>query len=222
MLAALPYRVVAVDLAGHGCSLARVAQRRAWSIESFARDMEAVVDAAGAERLALVGHSLGGAVALETALRVGRRCRLVLGVDTFTDAAFYRSRPAPEIAERLRPFRADFPGAVAAMIARITAPYTDGRTAAWIATAMSRTDPPVALAVLEGLLAWDIAARWSRVSCPVETINSAALALPEALRLERLTVHAMAGVGHFPMLEAPARLNALVSGIFARLLPASD
>lgn len=49
------------------------------SFESWVRDLEAVVDAAGLERFALFGHSQGGAVAVEYAVRhPGRVTHLVL------------------------------------------------------------------------------------------------------------------------------------------------
>ena len=49
------------------------------NFESFVRDLEAVVDAAGLERFALLGHSQGGAIAMEyTARHPERVARLVL------------------------------------------------------------------------------------------------------------------------------------------------
>lgn len=49
------------------------------NFEAFVRDLEAVVDAAGLERFALLGHSQGGAIAIEyTARHPERVARLVL------------------------------------------------------------------------------------------------------------------------------------------------
>jgi pimeloyl-ACP methyl ester carboxylesterase len=210
------FRVVTLDLAGHGRSAAAYADRW-WSIESFARDVETIVEAIGADAVVLVGHSMGGAVAVETALRLGGRCRLLLGVDTFTEAAFYGRVPDAEVRMRLSLFEPDFADGIARMVEQITAPGTDRDIPAWIATAMSETNPQIALAVLAALLRWDIESRWGLVHCPAETINSALLARKnEALSLDRLTVHEMEGVGHFPMLEDPAAFNALASVILER------
>jgi pimeloyl-ACP methyl ester carboxylesterase len=209
-------RVVTLDLAGHGRSRAALAER-AWSIGAFARDVETVADALGAQAVTLVGHSLGGAVAIESALRLGSRCRLLLGVDTFTDSAFYERRPADEIAGRRTHFEADFAGALGGMVESITGPDTDPGVTAWIAQAMALTDAAVALAALEALLVWDIEARWPLVRCPVETINSGRLARTgERIALHRLIVHDMEGVGHFPMLENPTAFNTLAHAILAR------
>lgn len=214
------FRVVTLDLAGHGRSPA-APEARAWSMAAHAGDVMAVADAVGAERFALVGHSMGGAVAIEAALLAGPRCRLVLGVDTFEDAAFYGACRPAEIAARLRRFEAGFAAALQAMVTRITAPRTDRAVVAEIADGMARNDPALALRVLGALLAWDIGPRWPQLACPVETINSALLAPGiERLALDGLVVHAMAGVGHFPMMEDPAAFNALALSILERrLLP---
>lgn len=59
------FSVLAVDLPGHGRS---PGAPRA-SVEALADWLAALLDAAGLARAALVGHSLGGLVALETAVR---------------------------------------------------------------------------------------------------------------------------------------------------------
>jgi pimeloyl-ACP methyl ester carboxylesterase len=58
-------RAVAMDLRGHGRSAAPA--NDAWTVTDFANDIEAVVNDLGTDRVVLVGHSLGGAAALEYA-----------------------------------------------------------------------------------------------------------------------------------------------------------
>ncbi len=214
--------VIALDLAGHGRSRARFDQRT-WSMPAFARDVACVADAVGARSLVLVGHSMGGPVALEAALALGTRCRLVVGVDTFCDAAFYARISDAEIARRRRWFEADFRGAIEQMIARITGPALDPALRARIASAMSATDVPLALAVLEALLAWDIELRWPLLRQPVATINSAWLARgATSLVLPGLVVHELDDVGHFPMLEDSSGFNTLARTIVEPYLRAVD
>ena len=70
--------VLAVDLPGHGRSEGPAPA----SIEGYATWIAALIDAAGAERAALVGHSMGALIALETAAREPRKVRVLalLGV----------------------------------------------------------------------------------------------------------------------------------------------
>ncbi len=64
------HHVVRPDMRGHGAS---DAPPGAWSIGDLGRDVVAVLDAIGAERAILAGHSAGGVIALEVAIRAPAR-----------------------------------------------------------------------------------------------------------------------------------------------------
>ena len=66
------WQVVAPDLRGHGDS-DRPGDPEAYTLERIALDVEAVADAVGASRFALLGHSMGGMVARRVALREPQR-----------------------------------------------------------------------------------------------------------------------------------------------------
>jgi pimeloyl-ACP methyl ester carboxylesterase len=71
------YRVWAIDLIGFGFSSRMTAPT--YSLKYFARTVREFMDAQGIERANIVGHSLGGAVALELALDEPQRVeRLIL------------------------------------------------------------------------------------------------------------------------------------------------
>jgi pimeloyl-ACP methyl ester carboxylesterase len=68
--------VIAPDLPGHGAS---AAQRSDYSIAAYANAVRDLLVAIGHERATLVGHSLGGGVAMQFAYQFPQRCeRLVL------------------------------------------------------------------------------------------------------------------------------------------------
>lgn len=75
------HRVVAVDMRGHGRS---TLGSRPWDVETMAGDVRAVVDALDLRGCLLVGHSMGGMVALKLAqdlsdtARSGRFCGVVV------------------------------------------------------------------------------------------------------------------------------------------------
>jgi pimeloyl-ACP methyl ester carboxylesterase len=60
--------VLVMDHRGHGCSGAP-GGREFYAIESMADDVEALAGCVGFDRYHLVGHSVGGMVAQEIALR---------------------------------------------------------------------------------------------------------------------------------------------------------
>lgn len=66
------HRVLAMDSRGHGRSEAPK-DRSSYTIEQMADDVEALVDHVGFERYHLLGHSMGGGVVQEIALRSPQR-----------------------------------------------------------------------------------------------------------------------------------------------------
>lgn len=77
-LAAAGHRVLAFDLRGHGLSEKPTAPE-AYEAETLLGDLTGVLDACAIERPDLIGHSLGGGIALHFALRYPHRVgRLVL------------------------------------------------------------------------------------------------------------------------------------------------
>ncbi|WP_280776694.1 alpha/beta hydrolase [Rhizobium sp. SG_E_25_P2] len=183
------------------------------SIGHLAQTVVAVADALKAQAVVLVGHSMGGPIAIEAALELEGRCLLVLGIDTFTDATFYRRLALDEREHRLAGFRADFKSTMISMVRRITSDRVEGLSSR-IGASMSAKEPRTALAMLEALFDWDIEEHWSHLRCPVEAINSAVLSSgAELLMLPGLSVHLMEAVGHFPMLEDPESFNALAYDI---------
>ncbi len=56
------HRVLAIDLAEHGESRST---REVWTMEEFARDVVAVLEAESVDSCVVAGHSLGAAVAVE-------------------------------------------------------------------------------------------------------------------------------------------------------------
>ncbi|MBS1165065.1 MAG: Arylesterase [Proteobacteria bacterium] len=183
------------------------------SIEATGAAVAAVIETEGITECTLVGHSLGGPITIETAVRLGDRCRLVVGVDSFTDAAFYARLPDAEIAARLAPFQRDFAGAMANMVEQITL-IGGADLRGWIIQMMASASPESALASMASLLDHDLEAVWPCVGCPIRAINSEPLDRPDSrLALAGLEMILMPEVGHFPMLEAPEAFNRHLSRV---------
>ncbi len=75
------YRVVACDQRGHGKSSAP-SREEAYSVSVFIEDVPPLLDKLGIRKCCLVGHSLGGFVALEFALKYPDRLAALVLVDT--------------------------------------------------------------------------------------------------------------------------------------------
>jgi pimeloyl-ACP methyl ester carboxylesterase len=186
----------------------------------MASDVQLVRRTLGLDKLILVGHSMGGPVAVEVARENPDGLLGIVGVDTLTDARMYTRRSEDEIAARLKALEADLPGSIAGLVRMITLVDRKGTGVVdeLIAT-MTSVAPSVAIPSMRALLAWDIDERWPHSGAPVHTINSKALVplIEELPRRERLTVRTMAEVGHFPMLEDPDAFNAKLSAVLGEV-----
>jgi pimeloyl-ACP methyl ester carboxylesterase len=98
------YRLLVLDHRGHGRSSAPL-DEAAYSIERMADDVEALAAGVGFARYHLIGHSMGGAIAQEIALRSGARLVTLTLEDTSFSFAEFEARmpekPPPLPPERL-------------------------------------------------------------------------------------------------------------------------
>ncbi len=212
------YRVVALDLGGHGGS---GRNRSAWTIQAWADDVRAVVAALELRRVVLVGNSLGGAVALEAArLLRGRAIGVigVIGVDTLHDAT--QTIPAAEAKARADAFRRDFAGTCHAMVEQLFHPSAYPQLRAWAEREMTATAPEVAVGMMEGFGGYDMAAAFRAAGVPIRAINGDLW--PTRVEANRAVTPdfdavIMKDAGHYPMLERPDEFNRLLAGVVAEL-----
>jgi pimeloyl-ACP methyl ester carboxylesterase len=213
------YTVVTVDLAGHGGT---DANRADWSMERFGQDVATAVAAVPNRQLILVGHSMGGPVAIEAARLLRNRVIGIIGVDTFKTIG----APLPSEAQLdaiLKPFEANFIGHTRETVAQhFFAPGANPQLVQKIAYDMSLSPPQVAVPSMRAVLSYDFAAPLKDVQVPIVAINSDLGEPVNELRIRKVLprFHAVVipSVGHFLMMEDPARFNsALESEVQAML-----
>ncbi len=196
------YRFVLVDLPGHGRS---TATRRAWTVEAYARDLAAVVDAVGGEPVILVGHSMSGRIVTEAASSTLRgRARGVVLVDSMPDATHVAGER--ERASVVPQLRAHFDRTVHELVSGLEPPHAQ-ETVARVSALIERTDPGVASEVLDQNLAYPFLERLQTLDVPLWSVNASITPTNEPAN-QRLVPnwHALVvpATGHWLMLDAPA------------------
>jgi pimeloyl-ACP methyl ester carboxylesterase/nicotinamidase-related amidase len=206
---AADYRVVAIDQAGHGES---GKGRKEWTADGLARDVEAVVKALGLKRVILVGHSMGGLVALLAAKRMPGTVVAVIGVDTLQNAEF--KLPDDVTKPILDGLQKDFKGAVRTMFDGQLPKKADAEVKKWLQTKAEGQDPKMALALTRDLFGLDTGKLLKEAKVPVRCINSAggykfftATAVETNKKYSDFGAVTIDGAGHYPMLEKPDELN---------------
>lgn len=210
------HRVVTIDLAGHGLS---GAGRADWTIPAFAEDVRAVLRQLDVKRAVLIGHSMGGPVTVEAARMMPDRVAALVPVDTLQDAE--QEFAADELEAFLASLRADFAGETRKFVLGMFPADADPALAERVASDMSSAPPKVAIGAMRGIFSYDLRAGLSQIRAPIRCINSEKHPTkPEINRryAPQFDVVTMAGVGHFPMLEAPEAFNRLLAGAIGELV----
>jgi pimeloyl-ACP methyl ester carboxylesterase len=206
---AADYRVVTLDQAGHGES---GKDRKVWNVAGLADDVEAAVKALGLKRVILVGHSMGGPVALLAARRMPGTVVAVIGVDTLQNAEV--QTPEEMRKKIMEAFEKDFKGTMRAGLASLVHEKSDAELKKWLATRAEAQDPKMAMGLMRDLSGLDLKKLLKEARAPVRCINSAGgfpFFTPTAVEINKKYADYRAvtieGVGHYPMLEKPSAFN---------------
>ena len=233
------HRVIAVDLRGHGQSLPGATGS---GIQTLAADVAAVLEALAVEGAVVVGHSMGGMVALQLALDLPgaeRRRRLAGIVLCSTTAGPFTTLPgwAPMV-------RVTGPVTARALLMteRFGAKALPSRDLRWWLTrlgfgadapaaqvrfveAMHRGTPTGTLAdLLPSLATFDLSSRLGSLDLPIlvvvgshDKLTAPRLARRMAEALPEASLVELARCGHMPMLERRHEFSRLVDEFTAKI-----
>jgi pimeloyl-ACP methyl ester carboxylesterase len=204
------YRIVAIDQAGHGESQTG---RKDSTISALAGDVETVVKELGLKRVILVGHSMGGPIALAAAKRLPGTVVAVIGVDTLQNAE--EKIPADLAGKLLASIEKDFKGTIqAGFFTGLLPEKADPELAKWLAKKAEAQEPKMAVAIMREIFSHDAAKLLREAKVPVRCINSAGgYAYFKATAVEINKKYAdfaavyIDAVGHYPMLEKSDEFN---------------
>jgi sigma-B regulation protein RsbQ len=206
---AADYRVVALDQAGHGES---GKNREHWTVSSLAGDVVSVAKALGLKRMILIGHSMGGPIALMAAERMPGKVVAVVAVDTLQNAEF--KRPEEMSKKFLADMEADYEGTLRATFPGLLHEKTDPELRTWLLTKAEAQGRTVGLGLMRDLSALDPKAGFKEAHVPIRCINSSGgyqFFVPTAIDINKKYADydavMMDGVGHYPMLEKPDEFN---------------
>jgi pimeloyl-ACP methyl ester carboxylesterase len=192
--------------------------RRADSVEAFSDAVAASVGAAfGAEDVVLCGHSMGGAVALELALRGVSGVRGVVALGSGS-----RLRVAPVIFERLE---ADFPAASRDLARMFFADPSSERVDVAVAD-MAEVGQEQTIRDFRACDAFDAGEHLPELSVPLlaitgerDAMKPPKYALSLADRVPSGTARIIADAGHFAMVERPDDVASAIAAFAAALPP---
>lgn len=209
------YRVITMDLAGHGNS---GRNRKVYSIDSFAQDVHAVIEASKSQRVIVIGHSFGGEIAATAASITPDKVIGVIGVDTLQNVEEWYSQEEAAKLIGIEGFKKDFKAQTKVFIEQMMPKDCDAKLLKSIIEDMSTAPPEIGISALQEYTR-TIADKkmlevFKKVKAPVACINADQWPTnPEANRrhMKSFDFTIIKGVGHFPMLERPEEFNRLLA-----------
>ncbi len=210
------YRVITLDLPGHGQSAAPPDGR--FSMDLFARAVEAVRVEAKADRIVLVGHSMGAPVIRQYARTYPSHVAGLVAVDGPLDL---RTFPTPQAGQGL-PVMTGPEGLKAreGMIRSMFVPATPAPLQQQILSMMLGAPEATAAGAMAAM--FDPSIRWTDVTpAPAFAVYAGTGTLPDAAKTKELfpsySATQIAGTGHFLMMEKPDEFNRLLAEFLDRI-----
>jgi pimeloyl-ACP methyl ester carboxylesterase len=210
------YRILTLDLAGHGNSSRA---RANWTAESFARDIITILEKEGVTKAVLIGHGLGGDIALEVATRAPERVLQLIGIDCFRDVGFevtedYRRN----FKDHFNLFKRNYAD-MADQMARQNIRTHDRKVISRIVNDYKEADPKVALAIYKNMIPKAATQKYTlqHIRFPLVLIGGD-YATYDTTALNKYThrhykLFLLNGGGQFPMVEQPEELNKILEQV---------
>ena len=206
------YKVITVDLAGHGHSSSN---RTDYTIASFANDVKAVINKEEINRAILIGHSMGGGVIAKCSQLMPEIIISIIGIDTFHNIDEKLTQEF--IDNMIAPFKNDFVGATQSFVLSMFPKGSDEKLVYWIKEDMSSAPKDIALSAfgnyIEGSVNGESAQAFKNMHIPVVSINARQWPTnTEANRkhIKNYKLFYIEETGHFPMMEKPEAFNTLL------------
>jgi pimeloyl-ACP methyl ester carboxylesterase len=214
--------VYAIDLPGFGKSKA---ERTNWTIEEYANDVTAIIDAMNLKNVVIIGHSMAGEIMLQTALSNNSKIVGIVGVDNFKfiDVAF-----TPEQMKQMTDFfpmlQNDFKNSAPVYAdMMLFHPTTSKEVKDRVKTDFANCDSVIGYGTFMNQMqyAYTDAQRLEQLNYKLYLINSDGFPTNEIGLINHckssFQVQTIAATGHYPMIEKPTEFNLILEKVLTSM-----
>ena len=207
------YRVISIDIGGHGES---GTNRNDYTMANFGGDVVAVMNEENIKQSYLIGHSMGGPVALEAAVVLQDRVTAIIGVDTFHNIAKGPASPFVKLMVNTM-FRFRQSSSTNDAVTKQFREDANLDLKNWVSQKAETTDPRASRGSLSSIIAMDYPTQLKKINVPIITLNSRFWMNTEVeeghKEYSKYEVSFIDGVGHYVMMEKPTYFNKWLDGV---------
>ncbi|MDE0002773.1 MAG: alpha/beta hydrolase [Rhodospirillaceae bacterium] len=218
-------RIVAIDYAGCvGASVNHPATSRGealsqrtaerLSLDQIALDISHLLESEGISRCTLVGHSIGGAVALSVAALSPASSSRVVGIDSLTYTDLYPKQSEDVVQGFTGGFKTAFEQTLRGLVDGYFLDGTAAPIREWVVETMLGVDQGLAIDLLAAFLRWDLNEQIRACECEVHVIAAEETFDRDAFLPrygDRISVETVSDSGHFLMIDQPDECNERLS-----------
>ena len=212
------YRVITLDIAGHGES---GRNRDEYSMERFGDDVVAVMDHANVKQAFLIGHSMGGPVAVEAAVKLQNRVKAIIGVDTFHNIARGPASPFLRLVINTM-FRIRQDSSTEDAVEKQFREDANQILKDWVSNKAETTDARASRGSLSSIISMDYPSQLQKIDIPILTLNSKFWMETNLdggkKEYPGYEVDFVDGVGHYVMMEKPSYFNNWLENVLENFL----
>jgi pimeloyl-ACP methyl ester carboxylesterase len=207
------YKIVTIDLAGHGES---GLGRKSYTIPMFANDVSAVLNQLRLKKIILIGHSLGAAVVVETAVSNLDKTLAIFSIDGLTDIPNVKSKEEIDTIKKKvysELTEQEFKSKVYNWVLSLQHPESDSALIKKCAMDMSMNDPFVAIDVAANNEQWYYQDYPNSIklikNIPIISISSTGKPIVEEFKNYGVNFQdfRMEGLSHFLQMSNPVEFN---------------
>lgn len=217
------YSVIAIDLPGFGQSKAK---RTQWTVEEYAQDVTAFIDAMNLQHVVIVGHSMAGEIMLQMALGNNPKIVGIVGVDNFKSIDVVLP---PEQLKQMNDFfpllEKDFKNAAPVYAdLMLFHPTTSKEVKERVETDFAKNDPVIGYGTIITQMQYSSAdaQRLEQLPYKLYLINSDGSPTNETGLKSHCKngfhVEPIAATGHYPMIEKPTEFNRALEKVLGEML----
>ncbi len=212
------YNVYAIDLPGFGNSKA---ERTNWTIEEYANDVTAFMDAMNLKNVVIIGHSMAGEIMLQTALINNPKIVGIVGIDNFKMIdVVYTPEQMKQMTDFFPLLEKDFKNSAPAYAdLMLFHPTTSKEVKDRVKTDFANSNSDIAYKTIMTLMqySYNDAQKLEQLNYKLHLINSDGFPTNETgLKSHCKTgyqVETITATGHYPMIEKPTEFNLILEKV---------
>lgn len=217
------YKVIALDLPGHGKS---GKNRNSWSMGDFGEDISTFISELNLKNVILIGHSMGGDIILEAAVKANKSVIGFIGVDNFK---FAGAEFPPQVKSAMDKFfeglKADFALNSEKFVRTfLVSPATDKPIADRVAYDFKNMDEKIGYDVLVSAMTYYLRERelMGNIHVKMNVISVDNMVINEELLKKYckngFEVFHIDGTCHYPMLENSEKFNQVLESAIDKII----